>query len=35
MHTNMNLVNVDIVTVKAANNNAHALMLQIKMGKGP
>ena len=39
MHTNMNLVNVDIATVKATNNSAHALrkpaMLQRKMGKGP
>jgi hypothetical protein len=39
MHTNMNFVNVDIATVKAANNSALALrkpaMLQRKMGKEP
>jgi hypothetical protein len=39
MQTNMNLVNVYIVTVIAANNIAHPLrkpaMLQRKMGKGP
>ena len=39
MQTNMNLANVYIVTVIAANNIAHPLrkpaMLQRKMGKGP
>jgi hypothetical protein len=39
MHTNINLVNVYIATVKAANNNPHPLknpaMLQRKIGKGP
>ena len=39
MQTNMNLVNVFITTIIAANNSAHPLrkpaMLQRKMGKGP
>ena len=39
MQTNMNLVNVFITTIIAANSIAHPLrkpvMLQRKMGKGP